>query len=224
MLKTDEKQYTVIALQDQDVNNLYTHKSTIILTGQKKFIFDPIQPESYVLVISTMLRRKLILQNILNRYEAFVVLKQALDTVMSMRIPDLEYLSLNTFDVQKKKDFFRPQEILLGKSICDICLSEPQSILAALEDWKNLKSETSRAWGSIIEQLTWDDRIRRETFIETKFYPKSLVINLDLDFTGTIARAMAAQNTKSLKMILEQVMESSDAYKLILMFDLTRVL
>lgn len=35
---------------------------------------------------------------------------------------------------------------------------------------------------------------------------------------------MAAQNTKSLKMILEQVMESSDAYKLILMFDLTRVL
>lgn len=78
-----------------------------------------------MLVISTMLRRRLILKNVLNRSEAYSVLKWSLDTMMSMRIPDLEYLALNSFEELKRTDFFRPQEILLGKSICDICLTEP---------------------------------------------------------------------------------------------------
>ena len=68
------------------------------------------------------------MNNMFNRQESFYILKHALDTMMSMRIPDLEYLALHSFGELKLKDFFRPQEILLGKSICDICLTEPESI------------------------------------------------------------------------------------------------
>ena len=58
MLKTTENSYHVIAMQDQDENNIYTHRSSIILSGQIRFVLDPEKDEQYVLVISTMLRRK----------------------------------------------------------------------------------------------------------------------------------------------------------------------
>lgn len=62
------------------------------------------------------------MKNQFDRHEAYTILKQSLDTMMIMRIPDLEYVALNSFADLKRKDFFRPQEILLGRSICDICL------------------------------------------------------------------------------------------------------
>ena len=43
-----------------------------------------------------------------------------------MRRIDFEYLLLNTFDSLIENDFFVSQEILNGKSICDICLSTPK--------------------------------------------------------------------------------------------------
>jgi len=36
-----------------------------------------------------------------------------------------------------KDKFFISQELLLGKSMCDLCLSEPKKIRAALETWKD---------------------------------------------------------------------------------------
>lgn len=52
---------------------------------------------------------------------------------MAMRKPDLEYVLLNSFDSLLKLDFFTPQEILFGKSLCDICLSDPNKIKQGLE-------------------------------------------------------------------------------------------
>ena len=101
-----------------------------------------------------------------------------------MRIPDLEYLALHSFGELKMKDFFRPQEILLGKSICDICLSEPESIKSAFDEYRKTYDRWSfpRAQGSLIEFITADDKIRRETLVTTGFYPRQTVINLDLNF------------------------------------------
>lgn len=48
------------------------------------------------------------MKNSLNRPEAYSVLKRSLDTMMTMRIPDLEYLALHSFGELKMKDFFRP--------------------------------------------------------------------------------------------------------------------
>ena len=50
-----------------------------------------------------------------------------------MRKPDLEYVLLNSFESLSKKDFFTPQEILNGKSLCDISLSDPNKIKEGLE-------------------------------------------------------------------------------------------
>jgi len=50
------------------------------------------------------------------------------ESITSMRKPDLEYVLLNSFHTLLRQDFFTPQEILYGKSLCDICLSDPQKI------------------------------------------------------------------------------------------------
>jgi len=52
-----------------------------------------------------------------------------------MRAPDLEFLTLNDFEDTKRSDFFRTQEILFGKSIMDINLSEPDSVRVALDNY-----------------------------------------------------------------------------------------
>ena len=72
-----------------------------------------------------------------------------------MRIPDLDLLILNRFDDLKIQDFFQSQEILLGKSICDICLSEPDSINKAIKEYNYENNQRSE--GSVIEYITKND-------------------------------------------------------------------
>lgn len=48
---------------------------------------------------------------------------------MRQRIPDLEYIVLNSFEDLKRKDFFRSQLILQGKSLCDICITDQRAVL-----------------------------------------------------------------------------------------------
>ena len=55
------------------------------------------------------------------------------EILLAMRKPDLEYVLLNSFESLSKKDFFTPQEILNGKSLCDISLSDPNKIKEGLE-------------------------------------------------------------------------------------------
>jgi hypothetical protein len=58
-----------------------------------------------------------------------------------MRRIDFEYLLLNTFDSLIEKDFFVSQEILNGKSICDICLSTPRILKDGLQFFKELSED-----------------------------------------------------------------------------------
>ena len=61
--------------------------------------------------------------------------------MLSMRITDLKYIVLNTFDDIKRMNFFQCHDILQGKSLCDISLTDPKSILDALNLWKNIPEE-----------------------------------------------------------------------------------
>lgn len=45
-----------------------------------------------------------------------------------MRRPDMEYILLSTFEELTRTDFFISQELLMGKSIQDICLNTPKII------------------------------------------------------------------------------------------------
>lgn len=54
-----------------------------------------------------------------------------------MKIPNLGKHVLNSFDDIKKKEFFLAQEVLKGKSFCDICIAEPNLIKESLTHKQN---------------------------------------------------------------------------------------
>jgi len=117
------------------MNNLYMYSSHVVLTGNKKFyIGDPADgdQDKYVMVISAALRLKFIEKQIFDDSEAYKVLRRVQLICLGMRKPDLEYLVLYDFDEIKKRNFFRCQEHLFGKTVMDICLSDPESVKDAL--------------------------------------------------------------------------------------------
>ena len=50
-----------------------------------------------------------------------------------MRIPDLKLLVQNSYEIQKKEEFFMQQEVLKGKSICDLNLENVEEVEKALD-------------------------------------------------------------------------------------------
>ncbi len=52
---------------------------------------------------------------------------------------------------------------MLGKSICDICLSDPDSIYYACNLFD--AANTTNASGSIIEKIIGKDQVRKQAFV-----------------------------------------------------------
>lgn len=90
-----------------------------------------------------------------------MVLRKATDAMLGMKRPDLNYISLNNFEDMKANDFFQCQELLGGKSICDISLNDPYSISIAVERWESMSKTCT---GSIINFISKGDNVRRQTF------------------------------------------------------------
>jgi len=86
-----------------------------------------------------------------------------------MRTPDLEFITLNDFDEIQDSDFFRTQEMLVGKSIMEICIIHTDAILHALS---NYDPENENLQGSIIQLICKDDQVRKDNFKELDIYPK----------------------------------------------------
>lgn len=87
---------------------------------------------------------------------------------------------MNNFEDLKEKDFFSSQEMLNGKSICDICLNDPYAITNALE-----KFDTCGIVGgsnSILEALTGQDRFRRKIFEDMGYSQNTMLIGVDFNF------------------------------------------
>ena len=160
-------------LIDQDETNIYSYRSKIVLCGNMKMILDKKDPEMFLTVTATVLRKNLIQKQIFNRSQAYEVVTLCQQLMMRMKIPDLEYLVLNSYDDIRKKDFFMAQEILQGKMIGDICLSSAESWIEALtqfrQEWQEIK-------GCIVEQVIDGDRVRREHMQSCCFYPKICIV------------------------------------------------
>lgn len=77
-----------------------------MITGKKKFIVNEKGSEQYVMVVSTQMRKNIIIKNLFDRSEAYIILQRSLDLMITMRVPDLEFLVLNSFDDLKNLDFF----------------------------------------------------------------------------------------------------------------------
>ena len=122
-----------------------------------------------------------------------------------MRTPDLEFLTLNDFEDIKRSDFFRTQEILFGKSVMDICLSDSDSVRDAL-NFFNHKNVYNK--GSIMEMITKGDQVRRDTFKDINFYPTQQLLQIDFNFRGTIERSQEYNSFKALKMLINFFFEN----------------
>lgn len=104
------------------MNNLYSYQSDIITIGSKRFELNKDDHEEFLIVISVKINEDAIQMNLLDQQESFKILRTMQEILLAMRKPDLEYVLLNSFDSLLQLDFFTPQEILFGKSLCDICL------------------------------------------------------------------------------------------------------
>ena len=149
-------------------------------------------------------------------------MKGAQEIMIEMRRPDLEYILLNTFQNLKENDFFVSQEMLLGKSICDISLSDPRSVREALANYKQDKSNINC---SIVFELIKGDELRKEAFQEIKFYPKNQVIKYDFNFDTTINMGLRMQSIKSVTLLLNFIIDEINTleYYDLIMLDLHEI-
>ena len=126
-------------------------------------------PEKYVIVVSSIMRTKFIEMDIFDHSEVYIILRQIQLIILGMRTPDLEFLTLNDFNDIKNSDFFRIQEILYGKSIMDICLSDPEAIKTALHQYDQHQDNLV---GSINHMIAQGDDVRKACFKEIDLYTK----------------------------------------------------
>ena len=61
--------------------------------------------------------------------------------------------------------------------------------------------------GSILDSLVRDDQVRKQTFKERHFYPKTMIVHYDLNFVGTIERAIKFKYFISLRMIIDHIFD-----------------
>ena len=100
------------------------------MVGQKRMQLVDADPDDFIYIISAKIREEVIEK--FTMPEVYTILRSVQENIIEMRRPDLHYLLMNTFDTLKKNDFFVLQEVLDGRSICDICLSDTKTIKEAL--------------------------------------------------------------------------------------------
>lgn len=130
VLKEDDQ---VIKITDQDQNKIYHHETDLIQFGQQKFLTDKGSHDEYLLLVSAQLRQKVYMKGNLEPSEAYYILSKIQKKIMSMQLAKFEYFVLtDDFDQLMRDEFHQSQEVLQGKTICDICLNFPKEIAAGL--------------------------------------------------------------------------------------------
>jgi len=129
----DEEKFMFINLLDQDKNNIYQYETQIASFGQKKYMLNPQNPEIYAIAIVAILKKEVLEKNIFENMETVMILTVINEITAGIKIADLRYLMLSSFETMKSKDFFKNQEIFLGKSFCDICLNDADEIERAIQ-------------------------------------------------------------------------------------------
>ena len=114
------------------------------------------------MVVSAILRKNIIEKKIFERSEAYSILRDAQTLILGVRIPDLKFIVLNSFNVISQDYFFQSQELLQGKTIADLCLGDPKLVKEGLEH--SYRKESIE--GSIVEILSAEDQVRKDTLKE----------------------------------------------------------
>ena len=121
-----------ISLLDKDLNNLYEYETEFFCFGIKKQILHSKKSDIYVNIVSTRFKKQIVRSNLLENIEKIQILKQMNQMLSCMRIPDMKFILLNSFDDLKKKCFFSQQILLNGKSIFDINIRDADEVHKAI--------------------------------------------------------------------------------------------
>jgi len=122
-----------------------------------------------------------------------------------MKIPELSYLILNTFEDLRKKDFFKSQEILKGLSFSDIFLSDYPSFRGAIANF--IPGKEGDINHTYLHDMLCGDNARKEAFKELNFFPKNMVIHYDFNFDTALNRGLEMNSLKSVNLLIKFIFE-----------------
>ena len=87
---------------------------------------------------------------------------------------------MHNFDQMVKDHFFSTNEILLGKSMCELCLRDPRAIKNALKKVKPCYNYHLK--GTILEDIFKNDKMRSAYLLDMQYIRPNSVINLDFNY------------------------------------------
>ena len=97
MLNYEKDKKVTINMFEQDIDNIHKYQSDVVITGKKKFQIDKNDPEQFVIIVSSVLRKKFIDIDILDPSDVYKILQQIELIMLGMRTPDLGFIFLNDF-------------------------------------------------------------------------------------------------------------------------------
>jgi len=122
-----------------------------------------------------------------------------------MKVPTLENILLKSFNNIMETEFFVKHEFLFGKSLCDICIKDPFLVRDALDNYHDQVKEPE---GCAIIELCKDDRVRKEFLKKTNAIKDVLLIGIDLNYNGTIFKAIEMKAYKSIQNLFDYILKT----------------
>ena len=104
-----------------------------------------------------------------------------------MQLAKFEYFVLtDDFDKLMREEFYQAQEVLQGKTICDICLNFPKEIAQGL---RLDEKQFSQIDGSLIDELCFGEQSQIEFYKHIGLCEDNLIIQSDFNFVTTLRLA-----------------------------------
>jgi len=173
--------------------------------------------------VSAQLKQKVFMKGNLEACEAYYVLSKIQKKILSMQLAKFEYFVLNDdFDQLMREEFYQAQEVLQGKTICDICLNFPKEIAAGL---RLDESKYKRIDGSLIDELCLGAQEKIAFFRTIELCEDNLVIQADFNFVTTLRLAVELGANQTVKLLLKHIFTlNRREYQEAIMLDLPKFL
>jgi len=160
---------------------------------------------NYLIVASCQFKNKVYQGEFLDDAESYWVMHKVIKKLLSQNQAKFEnYLFNDNFDVIQKKEFFKSQEILDGRSIQDLTVIIPKEVGQGLqqepEDYKNIS-------GSLIDDLTCSNNELMNTYFKMQMCENTLLIHLDFNFCSTLRFALELNENKTVEYLLDKIFD-----------------
>lgn len=160
----------------------------MIQFGHQKFLTNEDNHEEYILVVSCQFRKHVYMNGNFQNNESYFILNKIQKKLLSQQLAKFEYFVLNDdFDRLMREEFYQPQEVLQGKTICDICLNFPKEIGNGLRQKQEVYKSIE---GSLAHEISQADEDLLNFYLEIGLCEENLVINVDFNFVTSIRLAM----------------------------------